>query len=121
MLNELWPMNDAESGNETHIPYFLFFNAGLFLVAAFVPVPYGFYGALRIATFVIGVVGGYYLLVGRHPILATGLFVAALIFNPISPLRYHRDVWLLIDLVAAGYYIVAAVWLWSPKTEQPVP
>ena len=83
------------------------------LVLAVLPLPYGYYTALRIV--VCGAAGFLvYQLSGENGDFSFwlfGFFGIAVLFNPIIPIHLTKAIWQPIDLGAAGYFV--AHWWWS--------
>lgn len=91
---------------------------GIAMFLALLPLPYGFYTLLRIATFV----GGIYFAIQlweRERVLAYGLAFAGLLFNPIWPIHLDRNVWAIFN--AAGACLFGAVAWKFYSTAEPAP
>jgi hypothetical protein len=78
--------------------------------------PYGFYMALRTAA----TVGGVYWAVRVYQAGPRGwmwaFLAAALLLNPISPVRMHRADWQPIDLILGLLLLVwSGYWLWRTR------
>ena len=77
------------------------------LVLAVGPLPYGYYTLLRL--FVCGV-SAYTAYAAHEWDLRVWVWVfgaVALVFNPLVPLRLDRSSWAVIDVMAAGLFLVS--------------
>lgn len=81
----------------------------LAMVAAVVhPSAYAVYQLTRWAVCAASVVCGIACL-ERSMGFALSLFVLAIIFNPIAPVRFSRDAWAVLDVIAAIWLVAAGV------------
>ena len=82
--------------------------ASALLVLALADLPYGYYTFLRIVVCATAVFGAF----KATSINAEGwtliLGGIAVLFNPIIPIHLGRNVWALVDLLAAGLLTVSA-------------
>jgi len=88
--------------------------AAVALIAALGPWPYGYYQLLRVVIFAAGIYCGVVLRnssVTTDQNLSWAMFGAALVFNPFLPVYLPREVWSVLDLVAAGVFGYTAYWL----------
>jgi hypothetical protein len=85
-----------------------------FLLAATLPLPYGYYTFLRLTVCGIGAYGAWtFWNTGQADrLIAILLAGLALLFNPIVPVHLSREIWLPIDLGAAAIFGLAA---WRAK------
>jgi hypothetical protein len=77
------------------------------LVVALGPWPYGYYQLLRVAVFLTGLYVGVMLRQSSDSTnqnFAWVLFGTALVFNPFLPVYLPREVWSVLDIVAAGVF-----------------
>lgn len=77
------------------------------LVAALGPWPYGYYQLLRVVVFLAGLYCGLMLRQSsdrNDQNLAWALFGTALVFNPFLPVYLPRELWSVIDIIAAGIF-----------------
>ena len=82
--------------------------ATVFLLAALINWPYGYYTLLRWVVCVSSVVIAYHAHASGSS-WAVWLFgFLAILFNPIAPIHLSREVWTLIDLASAATFMVAA-------------
>ncbi len=82
---------------------FIYGAAGLMCFIAVFPLPYGFYTFLRLAVTAAGVIAAIDLRKEENFlwILFGGI---ALLFNPIFPAHFAREIWLIIDLIVTGCF-----------------
>ena len=72
------------------------------LLGALLPVPYGYFQFLRIVVFVAFAFAAYIGII-RHSTFRTIIFGSiAFLFNPIYPISFSREIWMLIDLGSAA-------------------
>lgn len=74
--------------------------AVLLFVALVHPSEYGFYTLARIAVAGTAVLLGVVFGERDRPGLVTVMIALAIVFNPLFPLSFGRDVWLVLDLLA---------------------
>lgn len=91
--------------------------AAVALAAAILTLPYVYYQVLRLGIFAAGLYCGIKAKSSGDDRLAYGLFFAALVFNPFLPVYLTREIWMPIDLIAAGLFAYAAYRL--PKIVGP--
>ncbi|THK37382.1 hypothetical protein EHS39_14245 [Ensifer sp. MPMI2T] len=76
------------------------------LVAAVLPLPYGYYTFLRLVVTVAAAITAYTSYQTARsmtwPTIVMGL--VAFLFNPVVPVALSRSVWLPIDLLTAGVF-----------------
>jgi hypothetical protein len=88
-----------------HLRY-LSWAAAAVLLLALTPLPYGYYQFLRIAVCLIGIAIAVDRYSARALPAAAISAVAAIVFNPIAPLHFEREIWALLNVVAAVCFIV---------------
>jgi hypothetical protein len=72
------------------------------------PLPYGYYGFLRVAAIVAFMVVGYVAVTTRSwPTLVVAI-CAVLVFNPAVPLRMPKEAWACVDAAASAYLAIVA-------------
>ena len=79
------------------------------LVAAAGGHPYSFYTTTRWVVFVVCCWGAYQNLECSPKGILVGFIVIAVLFNPLIPFRFKKDLWQVIDLIAAVTLILNAV------------
>lgn len=81
----------------------------LLLIVAIAELPYGFYTFLRI------VVCSYsaYLAVAAFSedkrIWVFAFIAIAIVFNPLVPIYLEKEIWIIIDILCAIYYVIVAI------------
>ncbi len=82
--------------------------AGFLLLAAILPLPYGFYIFLRIFISICALFFAYsfYKLSNNNLMIIFG--IVAIIFNPIFPIYLQKESWLLIDIIAAFVFFYSS-------------
>lgn len=91
--------------NIDHIRIALALSAAM--IMAILPLPYGFYTLLRVATFVASIYFAIQLW-ERERFIAYGLAFAALLFNPIWPVGLSRDIWAVFNMAGACLFATVA-------------
>lgn len=91
--------------------------AGLLLLAV-APLPYGYYTFLRIAVTAgaVAVAWASFQRTGTVSGWVVGMGLIAALFNPIIPVHLTREIWLPINLVAAGAFVARWFSYRSPET-----
>ncbi|CAM3269172.1 hypothetical protein SPAN111604_14055 [Sphingomonas antarctica] len=79
------------------------------LLIAPLPMPYGYYQLLRLATFIIGAwaAWGEWQKGNEGPVAAWG--VIALVYNPFISIHFSRDAWTVINVIAAAW-VAFGIW-----------
>tara|TARA_B100001989_G_C24516571_1_gene453492 strand:+ start:232 stop:558 length:327 start_codon:yes stop_codon:yes gene_type:complete len=76
----------------------------LSLIAVF-PMPYGYYSILRICVCVCGLLTAYIDFQNGKPKVTTWLCILlAVIFNPVIPIHLTREIWLVLNVIAAWLF-----------------
>lgn len=89
--------------------------AAMLLLVALAPLPYGYYTFLRIA-----VTGAAIWSLAVHwesaPVaFKATLIVLGIVFNPVIPLHFRREVWQVIDAAGAVLLGGVAFWIWRRR------
>ena len=71
------------------------------LIVCLLPMPYGFYSLVRLATAVVACCWGYRFLKGGKTPLAVIAFAIAVLFQPLIKIVLDRITWNVIDVVLA--------------------
>ncbi|MFF2388969.1 DUF6804 family protein [Agromyces sp. NPDC058104] len=82
-------------------------GAGL-LVAATFELDYGYYEFLRWGVFITASIAGFLCAERDKTNWVIGLVAIAILWNPFVPINLTREVWMPLDLVAAGYLALVA-------------
>lgn len=75
----------------------------LLVIAAFAPVPYGFYQFLRIFTCGTAVYLAYQAFTKDLKAVAWGAVILAIVFNPLLALHFIKEQWIVLNLVGAVF------------------
>ena len=86
--------------------YHWYLGAAALLLVAILPLPYGYYTFLRIAICILSGWSAYRLFAARqfHWSSVSALLLAIL-FNPLFPVFLPKDNWVVLDLIAAAYFV----------------
>lgn len=79
------------------------------LLFALLPLPYGFYQFLRVAVFSAAGFLAWQMFNSKHNGWMVVMIAMALLFNPIAPIYFSRELWMLLDLIAANLFIACPV------------
>lgn len=79
-------------------------GAAVLLAAAIFPWPYGYYQALRLIVFASGIYCGIEAKSAGEEKLAYGLWITALVFNPVFPVHLTREIWMPINLAGSALF-----------------
>ncbi|UXS98925.1 DUF6804 family protein [Agrobacterium tumefaciens] len=88
------------------------------LVIAVLPLPYGYYGMLRLVIMAFAAFFAY-IEYEQHKAFTGwvfGFICVVLLFNPFIPVHLSRSSWFILDLIAAGAF--AAYWKFFDKIPQ---
>ncbi len=77
----------------------------LLFIAFFYPLPYGFYTLNRIIVSFFSVIGAILIWDNKRFLSYTFIF-AAVLFNPVIPIHLTRNIWQIIDIVAAVPFLL---------------
>lgn len=77
------------------------------LLLALAPWPYAYYQLLRVAIFAAGIFGAVTLWHKEQPV-AVALLICGLVFNPLIPMHLTREIWSVLNIVAALMFAFAA-------------
>jgi hypothetical protein len=102
--------------NKQILPHWVLIAVSLFCFIAVVELPYGFYKLLRWVVCGVAIASAVQLHLNHHMGWVWALGIVALIFNPLIPFYFPRDVWRVID-AAAGASFLVTLWI-SRKDEQ---
>lgn len=106
---------DTSTVSDTVLARLLWLLPAIMLVAAIAPWPYGYYKLLRLVVCICAGVLAYQSYQGadeRVTAWVVGLFVLALLYNPIIPVHLTREIWLPINLASAAFFVGH---LWSER------
>ena len=98
-------------GLDDKMPRNLLLLPAAFLIAATLPLPYGYYTLLRLIVTIAGVFFSWTEF-QKHQRLTVWVLLfgfLALLFNPVYPVHLNREVWFVLDLGATAIFI--ARWL----------
>jgi hypothetical protein len=92
--------------------------AAAMLLGALADWPYGYYQILRFVVCGIGVYVAYTAYTW-HKMWAVWLFgFVALLFNPLVPIHFSRELWQYVDIICAVMFAVIAFILRKPAKEK---
>jgi hypothetical protein len=81
--------------------------SAVFLLLAIPPIwPYGYYTLLRLVVCVSSVYVAWQIREAKKPVQFCVITVIALLFNPIIPVHLEKEVWVVLDLVAAAILLI---------------
>lgn len=86
----------------------LAFLAAAALVLALAPWPYGYYQLLRFGVTAVAAYGAYIAYGSGQQGWTWGLGGLAVLFNPIVPIVFEREVWAFFDVAAAVVLYISA-------------
>ncbi|MBU0561284.1 MAG: hypothetical protein KKG93_17150 [Bacteroidetes bacterium] len=98
-------MNSNKS-NPVNLNLIRFITAGL-LVITFFDLPYGYYQFLRVLVTVVAAVLIYYSYSQKNELWLTLFFIILILFNPIFPIYFKKEIWIIIDIISAIVFIVS--------------
>ena len=81
----------------------------IMLLLALLPLPYGYFVLLRIVVCLSALYFAWYSYEINKPAWMWGMGFIALVFNPIIPLHFGREIWVVIDIIGAiifGIYLI---------------
>jgi hypothetical protein len=79
--------------------------AGLVLIAFLDPPYYPYYDLLRITVCCYSVVAAYLFFSQSKAIAGSSFALIALLFNPITPIGFSREIWLIFDVFVAAFIV----------------
>lgn len=95
----------------------LAYLAAAVLVLALAPWPYGYYQLLRFGVTAVAAYGAYLAYDTGQQGWMWGLGGLAVLFNPIVPIAFEREVWAFLDVAAAVAFVASVRRL--PSTTSP--
>jgi hypothetical protein len=90
------------------------YACALLLLVGMLPLPYSYYQVLRVIVCLASVFLAFKAIMQNETMLVAILLIIALIFNPVAPLYFKKDVWRIIDFVTAMVF-VALGWKFMTK------
>lgn len=89
------------------------------LLFAILPLPYGYYTLLRLVVCGCSIV---YAIVGWHFLKPIAILsgILALLFNPLIPIYLDKEAWIIINVIAAVYQLIAWALLNSKIKNPPL-
>ena len=76
------------------------------LIVAAAPLPYGFYMLVRIVATVVFVWAAVVSVQRKRITLAIVFGLVAILFNPFLKVHFDKEVWMVLDLLAAGLLMI---------------
>ncbi len=88
----------------------LFLVPAALLLLAVLPLPYGYYTFVRLVALAASVVAIwlFYREAGNVEWRQVAVGLIALLFNPILPVHLSRELWQLLDVLAAAVFVVVS-------------
>lgn len=83
--------------------------AAALLFAAILPMPYGYYRLLRVAVCIIAIAFALRTYALHKVGLTVVLAATAILFNPLVPLGFEREVWAAFNLIGAALFVWLAI------------
>lgn len=101
-------MSTKESEHRSKTSPALWLLPGLMLIAAVLPLPYGYYTLLRIVVSLAAAFICYSVFIEENRVSTwTAVFgFLALLFNPIIPVYLSRETWFALDLAGATIFFM---------------
>ena len=97
-------------------PLYILIAILLFIGIASLPV--GYYTFLRIAVFIVSIIGLYKEYQGEIDFWIIGLGLFGILFNPIIPIYIHdKSAWAIIDGIAGVFFIIKAFYVKPDNTK----
>jgi hypothetical protein len=84
------------------------YAAAIVIAIGVLPLPYGFYGFLRIIAVLAFAYSAYVAFRTRSWVTLLVAVLALIVFNPVVPLRLPKDLWACIDAASAAYLAILA-------------
>jgi len=81
--------------------------AAIMLIIAVANLPYGYYRLLRLVVCSVSAFGVYLTYKRGKTIWVILLGIMALLFNPIFPIYFSKDIWIVIDLLGGILFIIS--------------
>ena len=79
----------------------------VFLILSIFKLPIGYYTFLRIFIFIIALILVYKANKINEQIWLIGFLIIAILFNPIFPIYFKKDTWLIIDIITAIIFLTS--------------
>lgn len=97
------------------LPYWVLLATAIFSFVAIADLPYGFYRLLRWVACGVAVASAVQLHIRGHTGLVWALGIVALIFNPLFPFHFSKDIWRILDFGAGASFLVT---LWIVRQDE---
>jgi len=92
--------------------------AAMLLIGA-APMPYGYYGLLRMIATVAFIWAAYTSFEQDRPLLPWILAALALLFNPLIPIHLTKSIWAIVDVASAVFLVAVSWFLGKDPKERP--
>lgn len=92
------------------LPYVVLVAAAIFSFVAIAELLYGIYRLLRWVDCSVAIAAAIQLHINRHSGWVWALGIVALIFNPLIPFHFPKDIWRIFDF-GAGALFVVTLWI----------
>jgi hypothetical protein len=101
---------------EQIVPTWVLLGAAAFAFVAMSDIPYGYYRLLRWVTCAVAIASAIQLHRSSHHSWVWALGGLAVLFNPIIPIHFERETWMIFDAVAGCLFL--AVFFLARKTKE---
>lgn len=79
------------------------------LLVAVLDLPYGYYALLRWVVMISAILLAYTAHKIDKKLWASLMVIIGILFNPILPITFGKDVWVIIDLIVAGLFFISMI------------
>jgi hypothetical protein len=90
------------------IPKSIYYLCAALLVLALAPMPYGYYTFLRLVVTIVACITAFSFYKEGHVTWAWIFGLVGILFNPLIQVHLSRDIWMILDLLAAGLMLKAS-------------
>lgn len=107
----------SESESNLNVPRWLMLFAAVSCIIAIGDLPYGFYRLLRWIACGVAIASGFHFYSSKQFTMVWIAGIIALIFNPLFPFFFSKDVWRVLDAGAGISFIIFFVAARKIKTD----
>lgn len=90
------------------IPKLIYYLCAALLVLALAPMPFGYYTFLRLVVTTVALISAFTFYKEDHVTWAWIFGLLGILFNPLIQVHLSRDIWMILDLLAAGLMLRAS-------------
>ena len=80
-----------------------------FLLLAVLELPYGFYTFLRLVVCIYSVLVAVLAFKQDKGIWIIPLVLIALLFNPLIPVYFEKEIWIVLDIIVAVFFLIFSI------------